>query len=93
MICKTVKSGINGLCAGCESILQDNRKSRVQISPGALYKLYLSLFMNTKDISKWIRNIVVPDHEAHQWEREQVKAQILKDEQELAERKKRARMD
>ncbi len=43
-------------------------------------------------IGRWIRDIVIPDFEAHAWEREQLRAQLLKKEQEIQEQKKKLGM-
>lgn len=47
------------------------------------------LTVDCKGIGKWIRSMVVPDYEAHAWEREQKRAEALRKRQEAEAELKR----
>jgi len=52
-----------------------------------------SPFYNVKGISQFIRDVVIPDYAAHSWEREQKKADAIRDVQLSLEKAKEAGID
>ena len=48
--------------------------------------------MDMKGIAKWICDAVIPDYDAHKWQREQARVEVLKAEQEITEKKRKLEM-